>query len=503
MQTNVLTYLDDIVKKVPDKVAFADGDESYTFEKVYRESRAVGTALAKAGLSREPVAVFTEKHPKTVVAFLGVITAGCFYVPIDSDMPQTRVNLILGNCRARAIICDRATEQKAYSLGFGGKIMMYDTVAAAVEDGEILAGIRDRALDIDPVYIVFTSGSTGVPKGVTACHRSVIDYIEQLSDVLEFDENTVFANQAPLYFDSCLKEIFPTLKFGATTYFVPRSLFMFPVKLIEYLNEHRINTICWVVSALTMISSLGAFNILKPKYLKTVAFGGEVFPSKQFKIWRDALPNATFTNLYGPTEGTGMCCYYRVGRELSDGEAVPVGRPFGNTEILLVNERGEAAEEGEIYIRGAGVTLGYYNDPERTAAAYVQNPLNKAYPETVYRTGDLGRYNEYGELVFVSRRDSQIKHMGHRIELGEIEANAAAADGVALCACVYNGDSDKITLYYSGSAPPAEVKTFLRGRLPRYMLPGAVKKLAVMPLTANGKIDRALLKRKCGDEENG
>lgn len=503
MQTNVLTYLDDIVKKVPDKVAFADGDESYTFEKVYRESRAVGTALAKAGLSREPVAVFTEKHPKTVVAFLGVITAGCFYVPIDSDMPQTRVNLILGNCRARAIICDRATEQKAYSLGFGGKIMMYDTVAAAVEDGEILARIRDRALDIDPVYIVFTSGSTGVPKGVTACHRSVIDYIEQLSDVLEFDENTVFANQAPLYFDSCLKEIFPTLKFGATTYFVPRSLFMFPVKLIEYLNEHRINTICWVVSALTMISSLGAFNILKPKYLKTVAFGGEVFPSKQFKIWRDALPNATFTNLYGPTEGTGMCCYYRVGRELSDGEAVPVGRPFGNTEILLVNERGEAAEEGEIYIRGAGVTLGYYNDPERTAAAYVQNPLNKAYPETVYRTGDLGRYNEYGELVFVSRRDSQIKHMGHRIELGEIEANAAAADGVALCACVYNGDSDKITLYYSGSAPPAEVKTFLRGRLPRYMLPGAVKKLAVMPLTANGKIDRALLKRKCGDEENG
>lgn len=496
MVNHVLSYLDEIVERMPDKAAYANEEESFTFRQVYEQSRSIGTCISQKGCYREPVVVFMEKHPKTIIAFLGVIAGGCFYVPIDEEMPLSRIDLILKNCGARLMICDAHTRKKAEAFSFGGELCLYEGLAHVPEDPEALARIRRAALDIDPIYIVFTSGSTGIPKGVAACHRSVIDYIEQLSQVLEFGEDTVFGNQAPLYFDACLKEIYPTLKFGATTYLVPKGLFSFPVKLVEFLNQYRINTICWVVSALTMISSVGTFRTVKPEYLHTVAFGSEVFPIKQFRIWREALPEAAFTNLYGPTEGTGMCCYYHVTRQLSEDEPIPIGQPFPNTEILLLDGENRRAQEGEICIRGTSVTLGYYNNPEKTAEAFVQNPLNTAYPEIIYRTGDIGRYNDRGELVFVSRRDYQIKHMGHRIELGEIEANVNRVPEVQMCACVYDDVKQKIVLFYVGDIASRELTARLKERLPRYMLPNRMEQREELPFTANGKIDRKALKGK-------
>jgi amino acid adenylation domain-containing protein len=369
-------------------------------------------------------------------------------------------------------------------------------------DDEALAAIRDRQLDTDPIYIVFTSGSTGIPKGVVACHRSVIDYIENLSDVLGFNEDTRFANQTPLYFDACLKELYPTLKFGATTYIVPKSLFMFPIKLVEFLNEYKINTVCWVVSALTMISSFKTFDKVVPQYLHTIAFGSEVFPIKQFNIWKETLPNAKFTNLYGPTECTGMCCYYNVNRDFALDEVMPVGRPFHNTEILLLNEKNErakAGEVGEICVRGTSLTLGYYHNFEKTNEAFVQNPLNDRYPELIYRTGDLGKYNEFGELVFVSRKDYQIKHMGHRIELGEIEVNVNMLDGISTSCCVYQKEKGKIVLFYVGEMEVKDLVSTLKDKLPRYMIPNRVEKLDTMPLTANGKLDRVTLSKRVNE----
>jgi non-ribosomal peptide synthetase component F len=251
-----------------------------------------------------------------------------------------------------------------------------------------------------------------------------------------------------------------------------------------------------VVSALTMISALRTFDKVKPEYLSNIAFGSEVFPIKQLKIWRETLPEARFTNLYGPTETTGMCCYYRVDRDFEPGEAVPIGRPFKNTEILLLNEKNELAapgEAGEICVRGTRLTMGYYHAFDKTNSAFVQNPLNDRYPELIYRTGDLGRYNERGELMFVSRKDYQIKHMGHRIELGEIEAAAATVQGVHRVCCVYPAEHKKIVMYYVGDVEPAALSKELRLLLPRYMLPAAAHKLDTMPLTDNGKLNRRLL----------
>ncbi len=496
MTNNVLDCLEQTAARLPDKTAFSDGSVSLTFLELKKASDSIGTALIQKGYKKEPVLIYMEKSPQQIAAFFGVIRSGCFYVPIDDEMPASRIDLIIKNCHPRVMICDESTREKAKKLSFSGETIGYGDATETTADAELLKEVHDKTIDTDPIYIVFTSGSTGVPKGVIANHRSVMDYIGQLSEVLGFGEDTVFGNQSPLYFDACLKEVYPTIRFGATTYLIPKELFSQPKNLVEYLNEKKINTICWVVSALTMISAFKTFDIVRPEYLRTIAFGSEVFPIKQYRLWRQALPDASFTNLYGPTEATGMSCYFKCDREIEEGEAIPIGRPFENTEVLLIKEDGSEAgpgEEGEIYLRGTCVTMGYYNDAERTAGAFVQNPLQSAYPETVYRTGDMARYNDHGELVFLSRRDHQIKHMGHRIELGEIEADVSSVEEIKICACTYDRDRDKIVLHFVGDIDKKALIEKLKELLPRYMLPGKVINLDEMPFTANGKIDRKKL----------
>ena len=496
MQTHILDYLTEIVKKVPEKMAYSNGKEALCFKEVYEQSRSIGMFLSNSGIYREPVVIFMNKHPKTVAAFYGVIFAGDYYVPIDVEMPESRINLILENVKAKVMICDAEMAEFAKKINFDGKIVLYDEICHTQTEDAVLQRIYENSLDTDPIYIVFTSGSTGIPKGVTACHRSVIDYIEHLSEALGFDENTVFGNQAPLYMDACLRELLSTIKFGASAYLIPKELFMLPVKLVEFLNEYRINTVCWVVSALTMISALGTFETVVPEHLRLIAFVSEAFPVKQFRKWKEVLPNAKYINLYGPTEGTGVCCYYIVDREFEPGDVIPIGKPFKNTEILLLNDQNERAkpgESGEICIRGASLTLGYYNNPEKTKEVFVQNPLNPFYPELIYRTGDIGRYNDRGELEFISRRDYQIKHMGHRIELGEIETNVNMMDGIKAAGCVYDKAKSKIVLYYVGEIDEKTLTVGLKEKLPRYMLPSRIIRLEKMPYTANGKTDRMAL----------
>ena len=499
MQTHILDYLTETVQRVPEKMAYSDGTDELCFREVYEQSRAVGTFLSGSGIYKEPVVIFMNKHPKMAAAFYGTVFGGNYYVPIDVEMPEGRIRLILENIAARIMICDDTTLPIAEKIGFEGRVVLYDEICRTPVKEEALQEIYDCAIDTDPVYIVFTSGSTGVPKGVTACHRSVIDYIEHLSEALGFDEDTVFGNQAPLYMDACLWELLVTIKFGASAYLIPKELFMFTVKLVEYMNRYRINTVCWVVSALTMISAFGTFETVVPRYLRLIAFVSEAFPVKQFNKWRKVLPDAVYVNLYGPTEGTGVCCYYIVDREFEPGDVIPIGKPFKNTQILLLDEQDKSVEPGqpgEICIRGASLTLGYYNDPERTREVFVQNPLNPFYPESIYRTGDLGRLNGRGELEFISRRDYQVKHMGHRIELGEIEANVNMLDDIKAAGCVYDKERSKIVLFYTGGIDEKDLTVCLKEKLPRYMMPSRIIRLPEMPYTANGKLDRMTLMKK-------
>lgn len=499
MQTNVLEYLEQSVDRFADKVAFANESEGYTFKQVYEHARAIGSFIQSKNFYNKPVVVFMKKHPNTINAFFGVIYSGNYYVPLDDEMPRHRIELIFDTLAPGLIICDDETRKIVESFDYKGDVYLYEDISKNEINNEALMKIRDRQIDTDPIYIVFTSGSTGIPKGVMACHRSVIDYIEHLCDVLKFDENTIFGNQTPLYFDACLKEIYPTLKYGATTYIIPKQYFMFPIKLVEFLNEYKINTVCWVVSALTMISSFQTFKTIVPKYLRTVAFASEVFPIKQFNLWKEAVPDARYINLYGPTEATGICCYYEVDRDFELDEVMPVGRPFKNTDIILLDENNKVpphGEQGEICVRGTCLTLGYYKNKEKTDEAFVQNPLNDLYPEIIYRTGDIGKYNSRNELVFISRKDYQIKHMGHRIELGEIEVIVNMHPDVSSACCIFDNDSKKIVLYYVGNISKKDITVYIKEKLPRYMVPNVINMLDEMPFTPNGKINRALLKEQ-------
>lgn len=494
--TNIIEYLELSAPEYTDKLAFSDGADSLSFRELYDVSCRVGSFLSDKGYMREPIALMMGKHPDTVAAMLGVVSAGCFYTCLDPDMPRQRVELILEKLSPRAIIYDEENRERAEELSTSAAVYPYTVACSFSVDAERLTWVRSQALDTDPVYVVFTSGSTGMPKGVVASHRSVIDYTETLCEALGFSDKTVFGNQAPLCFDAPLKEIMPTLKLGATTYLIPRKLFLSPVRLCEFLDEHRINTVCWVASALVLISASGALERYRPSHLETVCFGSEVFPSGEYKKWRAAYPQGRLVNLYGPTEATGMSCYWIADRELEDSERIPIGRPFRNTEIILLGDDLSPVpdgEQGEIFIRGSCLTLGYFGDSERTGRAFVQNPLNQSFPELVYRTGDIGRKNSHGELEFICRADGQIKLMGHRIELGEIETAAQRLCGVSRAAAVFDSESRRIILYFTGTPEASEVIAHLKERLPRYMLPRRAYRLEAMPLTQSGKLDRGAL----------
>jgi amino acid adenylation domain-containing protein len=521
MITNVLEYLEQTLARLtdPDKVAFYSTNTTLaldnaallnentvlSFKELSGLGKSCGSYLSQRGIVKQPVVVFMRKSPDMIAAFLGVVYGGNYYIPLDAEIPVFRIRLILEAVDPAMIICDEATSALVTEWKLPYPYESYNEIRNHPIDEISLGKIRKRAVDADPLYVVFTSGSTGTPKGVVASHRSVIDYIENLSAVLQVGPDTVFGNQSPLYLDACLKEIYPTLKFGATTYLIPQSLFMFPVKLIEYINENGINTICWVASALGMAAGLGALEVATPRTLHTVAFGSEVFPIKHFNLWREALPDARFIHLYGPTEATGMSCYYEAKRTFGPDESIPIGQPFPNTEIVLLDDNGNTPEQGqpgEICIRGAGLCLGYFGDAEKTAAVFTQNPQS-VFPDTIYRTGDLGYVGSKGELYFLSRRDHQIKHMGHRIELAEIEWVAARCDGLGLACAVFDDVESKIILFYMAKdIKKTDVRAYLKSNLPRYMLPHTMFQLDDIPRTPGGKLDRVGLLVKYRQEKD-
>jgi len=491
---NILEYLENTPS--PSKTAFVGDNSSLTFGELSAMSRSVGSYLCEQNIYKQPIPVLMGKSPEMIAAFFGVVYGGNYYVPLDVAMPKVRIHMVLNKVNPPLVICDDSTESLLTEWGY--KTCNFKDICTYQVNDTALANIRSHATDVDPIYVVFTSGSTGVPKGVVAHHRAVIDYVDALCPVLGVDENTVFGNQSPLYLDACLKELFPTLKYGATTYLIPASLFVFPIKLVEYITANRINTICWVASALSLVAGLGVLEKEVPHTLKTIAFGSEVFPQKHLNQWRKALPDTKFVHLYGPTEATGMSCYYQVTRDFDTNEAIPIGQPFPNREVVLLGEGDTTpppGEPGEICIRGNQLSLGYYADPELTAKAFIQNPLSP-YPDTLYKTGDLGRINSDGLLEFISRIDHQIKHMGHRIELAEIEVAAREIEGVEMVCAVFQQEKSRIILFYTAKegVTKSMVQTKLKSHLPRYMVPHAIHPMEKLPLTPGGKIDRNSLK---------
>lgn len=498
MKANVTYWLDESAARLPDKTAFADEHKEITFSQLKTQAMALATQMLEKKLFKKPVVIYLEKGVDVLVSFMGAAYSCNFYSPIDIDMPASRVNKILEVLKPSLVITTAGLRGIFEGYEYEGDYLIFEDAVSAPVDEEIVEAARCRGIDTDLLYVLFTSGSTGVPKGVTINHRSVIDYIDWVTETFDITEEDSFGNQAPFYFDNSILDIYSTIKSGATTYIIPKNLFAQPVPLLGYLKEKRINTIFWVPSALIVVAKLKAFrNVDLSDTLQRVLFCGEVMPNKQLNAWRKFLPDVLYANLYGPTEITDACTYYIVDREFADDEPLPIGIPMANTDILVLNDKDELVKDdeiGELCVRGTSLSMGYYNNPEKTKEAFVQNPLNPAVPETIYRTGDLVKYNEYGEIVYLSRKDFQIKHMGHRIELGEIETAVSSLEEIALCCCLYDEKRQKIVLFIEEELERAYINGQISGLVPEYMLPGKVICLEKMPINANGKIDRVKLK---------
>ena len=493
----VTEYLDATAVKFPDKIAFTSNCDKLSFRDLRRTARQIATGLAERGIFHQPVAVFMEKSAACVSAFLGVAYSGNFYTPLDVKMPAARIEKILSTLQPAAIIVKAEHQAEAEAFANGTQVLCYEGLQATVDEAR-LADVASRLIDTDVLYVLFTSGSTGTPKGVIIGHRSVVDYTEWLADTFCFDEQTIFGNQAPFYFDNSVLDIYSTLRNGSTCVLIPEEKFVFPIRTMEYLQQQRVNTIFWVPSALCLVANLKALPKRHIDGLQKVLFCGEVMPNKQLNQWRHEYPEAMFANLYGPTEITDVCTAYIVDRDFADDEPLPIGRPCKNTGIIVLDEEDrlvtKSGQRGELCVRGTSLAYGYWRNHEKTAAVFLQNPLQDTYPEIIYRTGDIVEYNERGELVYVCRKDFQIKHMGHRIELGEIETVASAIEGVKQCACLYNVEQQRIVLFYSGDTVVENMKEVMRKQLPDYMLPGKIERLERLALNSNGKIDRKVLK---------
>ncbi len=501
MQKNILEYLENTVKRFPNKIAIIDEKASINFEDLQKEAKSIASFLQSKKIDKNlPIGVFLPKSIDAIKSFLGVLYNGDFYVPLDIKNPINRIEAIISNLEIKYIITDTKSANFLNKLNIKIELVLLDNINFDSNINWDYSNYK-LAIDTDPAYIINTSGSTGVPKGVVVSHKSVIDYIDWGIDTFKIDSNFKIGNQAPFIFDNSVLDIYLSLATGATLNLIPESLFMFPVKLIEYIKNESINFIFWVPS---IMANIVTFDLLKDKNLdfKIVSFAGEVMPTKILNYWKKHIPNALFVNLYGPTEITVDCTYFIVNRDFIDDEPLPIGFACKNTDVLVLDDEDKLVTEqnkiGELCVRGSSLALGYYNDPEKTALAFVQNPLNKAYPEKIYRTGDLVYYNERNEIIYKGRKDFQIKHMGYRVELGEIETAILAINGVDNACILYDSENKNIVLIYESSSniTKNEILVSLSDKLPKYMIPNKFILLDKIPLNVSGKIDRSYLKKE-------
>ena len=496
MAINLIEYLEESAGRFPDKLAVSDEKTELTFSELRKNAMALASYINEiTGAVSMPVAVEADRCSESLVMFLGVLYSGNYYVPIDNKMPEDRVDIILKD--VDPALCLNINE-KSFFNKFNVKNTNYETVIKHEPDEIVLDRIRENIIDTDPCYIMYTSGSTGIPKGVVISHRMVMDFADFLSDTFGIDENDILANQAPFYFDCSVKCICQMLRNGCTMYIMKQKYFMFPIRAIEFFNEKKITTLLWATSGLNILSSSGVFDKLKPETVNKVFFSGEMLYAKDYLLWKEACPeDSLFVNLYGPTEVTVDCAYYIISREFDREDVIPIGKACRNMNVYLLDENNRIVrgnEIGEICSRGTGVSYGYYNNPEKTDEVFVRNPFITGYRDIIYRTGDLGKYNEYGELVYVSRKDNQVKHMGNRIELGEIETSAMAMEDMGEAAVFYDEKNKKIILVCSTQLEKSHILSHLKEKLPKYMLPDEIFIFEKLPHNRNGKIDRAQIK---------
>ena len=459
---NVLFYLEQAALCHPDRIAVADRDHQYTYSELLSLSKRIGATILPCGLKNKPIGVLAEHTIDTIAYFFGILYSHNFYVPIDPGMPPEKKKAILDDSQMSIVLGSNEQKILLDELGYTGLFLSMEDIGDSTAPPPCVS-------ENDPIYMVYTSGSTGKPKGVLKSHNAVISYIEAYCNTFDFSPDEIIGNQTPFFFDASAKDIYLMLKLGCRMEILPSTLFSLPPELIDYLNKKKVTFASWVPTVLSIVAQLNPFSMIKPQTLRKLFFVGEVMPMKHLNKWREALPDIQYVNLYGSSEIAGICCFYEVKGEFPNDSTLPMGRPLNNCKIYLMDGDRIITEPnaiGELFLVSDALALEYYNDPEKTRNAFLCRDFGNG-PVRCFKTGDLAQYDAYGNLLFASRTDSQIKHMGHRIELGEIESVANAVPQIARCCCLYQAEKKKIVLFctlaegcsYTGQ----EIRSILRG----------------------------------------
>lgn len=501
-KSNVLEYLAEAAKRRPGDTAVVDEFGSYTYKQLQDDSAAYGAALSEYDVANRGVVIMVEKCYDTLAIMLGTLFASGYYVPVDPSVPPVRLAHIVATLGSPLLVADEEA-LRGLQLEDACKIVSLEELHSQRAGIQQRDAVEPASLSIDPAFVLFTSGSTGVPKGVVVSHGAIISFIDEFVSEFEFDRSDRFANQAPFDFDVSVKDIFGSLAVGATLVIVPRRLFMQPKALVEFLDEQRVTVMVWAVAALCMVNTFRAITSDSLTTVRKVLFSGEVMPLAHLKSLLASLPDAEFVNLYGPTEITCNCLYHRVDRAKDGAAELPLGKAFGHCEVLAVDEEGrrivEPGQKGEIIVRGPSLALGYIGNREATEKAFAPNPLNSLYGERVYRTGDSAMLTDEGDLVFCGRKDNQIKYRGHRIELEEIDKAFEGFSDVDRCRCAFDSKKNRLCAFYEGTACEKELPGRAASLLPAFMRPTRIAKVPSMPLNKNGKVDRAMLLESHGE----
>ena len=500
MQKNILEYLFSTVEKYPLKTAVIEENNSISFKDLDFKARVLANEIIKEqNFINQPIAVFLPKSINSIISDIAITYSGNIYMNLDVKSPFKRIQSIIELIQPTIIITNSKYIKTLNEISSNSILINLDEIIFNEAD-EVDDIYVEKIIDTDPYCIINTSGSTGVPKGVVLNHKSFIDFTENSLDIFKFSDNEIIGSLSPSVFDIYSFELCMLMAKGSTILLIPETLSAYPIEILNLLQKHNVTFLFWVPTIMVNIANMDLLASVSLPQLKTVWFAGEVFPTKQFNYWRKYLPLTKFANLYGPIEITLDCTYFIVNRDIKDEEPLPIGIPYRNTDILILNENDQLikeGEEGELCVRGTSLAMGYYNNPEKTSLVFTQNPLNKSYPEIIYRTGDVVSINEFGEMVFKGRKDNLIKHIGYRIDLGEIEHVVINVLKLIENGCVvYNNSKKEITLFYESTNEILlnEFRKQISTILPKYMIPTSYIKIDKLPKNTNGKIDRLHLK---------
>ena len=508
MLNNFIEYFEKTVDQQPFKIAIIENNKNINFKNLRKEALILASYFQKfiGGERSCLVAVYLEKSIELIISNIATTYSGNFFVNLDPINPVKKNLIILKKLNPKIILIDKKNFSKIDSrIKSKFKFLIYEnTIKNAPCINNIGLNYKNR-IDTDPYCVINTSGSTGTPKGVVLNHKNFFNFMEWTKHEFNYGKKLIIGSLSPSVFDIFNFEIFMMAFNSSTIVIVPKQYIAFPYEILKFLKKKKVNFIFWVPTIMVNIANLKLLDQINMKNLKNVWFAGEVFPTRQFNYWKNKLSKANFVNLYGPIEITLDCTFFKIKDKININDRIPIGYSCKNTNILLLNKHNKICrihEEGEICVRGSSVAMGYYNDPDNTKKKFVQNPLNKNYPEIIYRTGDFAYINNKRQIMFVGRKDNQIKHFGYRIELSEIEHTVSKFINKVRNNCIeYNYLEKKIVMFYESNSIIDESFFFnkLKKYLPKYMIPIDYFYEQKIKMNVNGKIDRLYYKKKANN----